>query len=122
MWVIDPFTPDPVRVARLEGHDGPIASIRFSHDGQRIVTTGTDDKAYIWSIATGQCLMPYRGRSPFHHGLWAEFAPDDHAVVLTSDNWPALVWNADTGASLLESTSTMMTCCTPPIPRTAARS
>jgi WD40 repeat protein len=39
----------------LRGHDGPVISVDFAHDGAAIVTGGTDCRAlvYSWSISQG---------------------------------------------------------------------
>lgn len=36
-------------IAKLEGHDGPISSVRFSHDGKYCLTGGFDRSVRLWN-------------------------------------------------------------------------
>ena len=45
-------------------HDGRVNSVRFSPDGQRLVTACLDGTARIWNVATGHCVSePLRHRN-----------------------------------------------------------
>jgi WD40 repeat protein len=39
--------------ARMVGHGKLITSVRFSHDGSRIISTGGDGCIFIWKVNTG---------------------------------------------------------------------
>ncbi len=78
--------------AELRGHQGPILSACFSHDGTRILTASKDRTARIWDLF-GHELRCLQG-----HTDWivsAAFAPDDRAVVTASRDETARVWPDD---------------------------
>lgn len=78
----------------------PRTTVRFSSDGARIVTTGTDSSVRVWSTMTGQRLM--EARIGVSEGLlWdayhtAHFTALDTAVVVVYGDIQIL--NATTGA------------------------
>lgn len=79
-------------------HGGPLLSIRFSYDSQKIVTTSWDKTARVWDARNGQLLMTLTG-----HTDWvtsAEFSFDNTKIVTTSNDTTAKVWSADTGRLL----------------------
>jgi WD40 repeat protein len=60
-----------------------------------VVTAGTDNRAIVWEVATGQPLAP-----PMRHECRlerAEFSPDGRLVLTASLDDTARVWEAATG-------------------------
>ena len=85
------------RVLRLLGHTGPVMSVRFSRDGQRVVTASRDNDARVWDARSGTPLLTLRG----HFGAVrdASFSPDGRWIV-TAGPQTAALWDAGTGARL----------------------
>jgi eukaryotic-like serine/threonine-protein kinase len=55
IYLIDMVTSLPVRKA-FEGHVGPVRSLAFSPDGQKIASGGADMNVMVWDIRTGASL------------------------------------------------------------------
>ena len=86
------YTP---RLVQMWFHQGAVTSATFSPNGRRIVTTGEDQTACVWDVATGQLVG-----TPFQHGqsvTMARFSPDGRQVVTASADRRIRVWDADTG-------------------------
>ena len=83
---------------RLAEHTPRVAwSVAFSHDGARLVTTGSDQMVRLWDAHSFALLHTYRGHSS---EVWrAEFTPDDRHIVSTSKDETVRIWNADPGGS-----------------------
>jgi WD40 repeat protein len=75
---------------RIDAHQGPIASLRFSPDGGTIVTTGEDGIARLWNLA-GQQLVQLEG----HRGgvYSASFSPDGQRLATTGDDGTIRIWD-----------------------------
>lgn len=83
--IFDPFT---ATSARFLGHENDIRSIRFSSDGQRMVTGASDQIAIVWDFATGDILHVIFESSTV---LDAMFTLDDTAILtIIEDGVPAL--------------------------------
>lgn len=61
----------------LDGHNGPIHSVRFSPDGSKIATSSTDFTTRVWSI-DGKLLGRVRGEK----GGVIRWAPDNRRVYV----------------------------------------
>lgn len=86
------------RVLTLQGHDGRVRSVRYSPDGQRILTAGEDQTARVWDAVTGEQLLTLTGHEDV---LWyATYSPDGQFIVTASDDQTARVWDASTGEQL----------------------
>jgi WD40 repeat protein len=82
---------------RLEGHTLPVTSVRFSTDGERVVTASRDTDARIWNARTGALLRTLRGH--FSIVSDASFSPDGRWVV-TAGPQTAGLWDASSGARI----------------------
>ncbi|HZT81907.1 MAG TPA: protein kinase, partial [Gemmataceae bacterium] len=81
--------------ARLPGHGGPVFSLCFSPDGNRLVTGSADRTAKVWDLDRGRALVTY-GR----HTSWVEsvsFSPDGGQVASAAADGSVRVWDARTG-------------------------
>jgi WD40 repeat protein len=97
-----------------KGMMGPESSVAFSPDGQRIVAGGrVDGTARVIDARTGKVLLELKGRplvaSTFYMTtgvLCVAFSPDGARIVTggstDSDTGEASVWDARTGAELLQ--------------------
>ncbi len=98
------------RTTTLAGHKGQVLCVRWSPDGRRTVTTGSDGTALLWDAAAGTLQATLRG-----HEQWvvdAAFHPDgsllatagvDRNVRLwrTADGAPAGEWKHDGAVELV---------------------
>lgn len=78
--------------ATLRGHKGALATVRFSPDGQKIVTGSQDGTATLWS-SNGRFLGILSG----HQGALtsANFSPDGSLIVTSGQDGTARLWQAD---------------------------
>ncbi|MCL4205577.1 MAG: protein kinase [Pirellulaceae bacterium] len=82
-------------VRRLDGHDDTVLSVRFSRDGQRLLTSSYDNTARLWDVASGRVLQTFAG-----HDWWvwsARFSPDERRIVTASHDGTVLIWSVETG-------------------------
>jgi WD40 repeat protein len=87
------------RLARtVEAHAGPVAAIRFSPDGKRLVSAGHDRAVKVWDAATWRRRATFTGHR--HPAVAVAFGPGGRAVSLGADekqNHELKVWDAETG-------------------------
>jgi WD40 repeat protein len=96
MWVVRGFGIREVR--RFVGHEGPVLSVAFAPDGQRIASGGADGTVRLWDVATGQEIRRLAG-----HGrpVVAVAVSPDGKQVLSSDNDTVRLWDVDKGKLLV---------------------
>jgi WD40 repeat protein/tRNA A-37 threonylcarbamoyl transferase component Bud32 len=86
------------KFSQLWFHNGRVLWATFSPDGRRAVTCGTDDKARIWDVASGQPIGV-----PLVHGenvVFVTFNADGTRVATASADGTAGVWDAASGQPL----------------------
>ena len=86
------------RIRRFPGHKGIVNAVDFDHQGERIVSAGSDATVRIWDAPTGRLVRMLKG----HVGdvLWAEFSPDGTRIISGGMDKIVRVWNANTGEQL----------------------
>jgi WD40 repeat protein len=102
--VIDPATGKMLR-APWRAHPPALGTgswtnngaVRFSPDGRRLLTFGTDTKARVWDALTGQLQHEFE-----HQGTCrdAQFSPDGRLVATAGYDNRVGVWELATGARL----------------------
>ncbi|KAE9403383.1 WD40 repeat-like protein [Gymnopus androsaceus JB14] len=83
----------------LQGHDGGVYSVAFSHDGTRIVSGSSDKTVRIWDATTGaQMGDPLQGHD--HYVNSVAFSHDGTRIVSGSSDKTVRIWDATTGAQM----------------------
>ena len=67
--------------------------------GGRMLTANRDRTARLWDIASGQCLMEFRGHTD--EVRCAAFTPDGKKAITTGNDGTVRMWDCATGACLL---------------------
>lgn len=86
------------KIGSLVGHRGPVLSVAFSPDGQRVTTASEDGTARVWDARTRTPIVALRGHTGAVQS--ARFSPDGARVVTASDDNTARVWDAQTGTPI----------------------
>ena len=81
-------------------HDGPVLALAWSADGQRLATGGDDDKPIVlWDVSSRRAV----GRLRHGQRIWAlAWSPDGQRLASGGDDHVVRVWNAATGAELMQ--------------------
>jgi len=103
VWDLDAHDPprhfaghgEDISGARELGLSGVVASVAFDAESRRMVSTGTDGKAHIWSLTEDREPIVLRGHRDFVDS--ARFSPDGLRVLTTSEDATARLWTASTG-------------------------
>lgn len=82
----------------LRGHAGEIASVVFSHDASRVVTTSLDQTARVWDTASGREIAVLAGHTDFV--LTAAASANGALIVTASTDNTARVWEAASGREI----------------------
>jgi WD40 repeat protein/serine/threonine protein kinase/tetratricopeptide (TPR) repeat protein len=79
----------------LKGHTGPVVSVAFSPDGERIITGSEDRTVRVWDARTGTTLLELSG---FRDRLTSvAFSPDGTRIVTGEFGGTVTVWDARVG-------------------------
>ncbi len=97
--VLGTLVPGGRTTHRIGGHTDWYHGAAVSPDGSRLITANRDGTARLWDIASGQCLMVFRG----HTGEVVRAAFMNHAdrAVTTDDDGTLRLWDCATGACIL---------------------
>ena len=94
--VYDTYTGE--ELVNLEGIGagmGEIEDIKYSPDGNYIVSGGEDHTVKIWDAATGKCMKVLEGHT--NGVMCVEFSPDSQYVISGSKDKTIRVWDVETG-------------------------
>ena len=84
---------------RIGGHTDWYHGAAVSPDGSRLITANRDGTARLWDIASGQCLMVFRGHTS--EVVRAAFMNHTDRAVTTDDEGTLRLWDCATGACVL---------------------
>jgi WD40 repeat protein/DNA-binding winged helix-turn-helix (wHTH) protein len=87
--------PEPLGIFR---HEGAVAGVTFSPDGQRILSASYDHTARIWNAADGRLLATLQGHT--NKLTEADFSPDGQRIVTASFDHTARIWDGADGRLL----------------------
>jgi WD40 repeat protein len=101
--VVELWSRDGTRRARLHGHTGVVWSLAWSPDGQRLVSAGDDTVPRLWDAEHGALIATLRGHragstrtSRGNHGL--AVSRDGRWIASSSWGGDVWLWDAVTGA------------------------
>jgi WD40 repeat protein len=89
-------------------HESRVTSVQFSPGGHHVLTT-SEGQAHLWNLATAREVFPPR-QHEYHFvedhmdeylQMFARFSPDGKRIA-TASGFTARVWDAETGAVVLE--------------------
>jgi WD40 repeat protein/DNA-directed RNA polymerase subunit RPC12/RpoP len=84
----------------LMGYSGDtVSSVCYSPDGNRIATSGKDNLARVWDVASGQALLAFDGHKDPIRSIC--FSPDGKRLASGSSDGTVKVWDAASGQELL---------------------
>jgi WD40 repeat protein len=84
--------------AVMQGHSGGLNRARFSFDGNKVITSGSDGAVRIWETSTGNSLIEMNiAKSPI---LEAAMSPDGKFVMAADEKGVQKIWESDTGKEI----------------------
>jgi WD40 repeat protein len=87
---------EPIQVKQtLKGHQGFINTVLIAHNGNRLISGGTDNTIKIWDIATGQMLKNLSGHTSFINAL--DITSDDRTLVSAGADSTVRIWDLVAG-------------------------
>ncbi|MBK8428846.1 MAG: hypothetical protein IPL27_24145 [Lewinellaceae bacterium] len=80
----------------LKGHTGLVTEARWSPDGTKVVTSGADGDAIIWSVLTANKLITLHHADPVTDARWS---PDGAIIATLSKDISSDVVGNDRGTA-----------------------
>ncbi len=82
----------------LEGHQGAVLDAVISHDGQKLVSAGSDGTVRLWDLTSKKEVTRFEGhKGPVRHLV---FTPDGSKVLTGGEDGTVRLWDASTGKQL----------------------
>jgi WD40 repeat protein len=82
----------------LEGHNGRITSVAFSHDSTRLASSSYDRTIKIWDASSGACLQTLEGHNDPVTSV--AFSHNSSRLASSSYNRIVKIWDASSGACM----------------------
>ncbi|CAZ85703.1 unnamed protein product [Tuber melanosporum] len=70
----------------IYAHEGPVLSVAWSIDGDKLVSGGTDNAARLWDVATGQSTQVAAHDDPIRSVRWFT-PPGANAQMVVTGSW-----------------------------------
>ena len=76
------------------GHTGPISSVKFSHNGEYLLTTSDDKTVKIWNSKSGKLLKTFFGHKQL---VWDAIWSHDDKIISSISKDYLIIWEASSG-------------------------
>jgi WD40 repeat protein len=90
--------PGRCRLCTLIGHGGPVSSLQFAEDGERLVSASADGTIVIWSTQSGQPVRHLMGHEQPVSS--AAFLPGDRKLISSGLDGTIRLWDSATGEEI----------------------
>ena len=94
---------DPLMGYALLGLSNRVMWVQFDARGERLLTAGTDGKARVWNLDTGQLMATFVAGEPGFGRGKAHFLPEQRRLVTSCGN-RIRIWDMSTSRLLTEAT------------------
>ncbi|KAI9102547.1 WD40-repeat-containing domain protein [Phlyctochytrium arcticum] len=82
----------------LSAHAGPVHSVRYNHDGNYLLTAGSDRTVRLWNPESGLCIKTYEGHGKEVYNICVPPAASDNSRFAScSGDRSVFVWDVGTG-------------------------
>jgi len=76
----------------------PVASLSWSSDSTRLLSTGDENTVIIWDVTTGKTLLRYKGHSDSVSS--AAWSPDEQDIASAGKDKTVQIFNTKTGKTI----------------------
>lgn len=84
-------------------HTNFVNCVRFSPDGEWIMSAGSDSKVFIWDGKTGELVKELAPPAGISGSIWAgAWSPDSTKIATAGGDKKVRIWDRDAGAQLFE--------------------
>ncbi|KAJ4819986.1 WD repeat-containing protein 6 [Rhynchospora pubera] len=99
VWKLDPQHFTPVKLARLDGHQGSIFALAWSHDASKLMSASDDRSARIWDL-TARCQtegLPMHSQFTLygHHARIWDCYLSDSVIITAGEDCTCRLWGVD---------------------------